>query len=83
MRSEGHRAFNPEDARARAGSYSIRVQVWVRGDGSVERVRLAQSSGDKERDRAIEAALARIARLSRSPPAEMPQPISLRIVSRA
>jgi periplasmic protein TonB len=72
-----------DEGKARAGSYSIRVQVWVRGDGSVERFRLAQSSGDRDRDRAIEAALSRISRLSRSPPAEMPQPISLRIVSRA
>lgn len=72
-----------DEARARVGSYSIRVQVWVRGDGSVERFRLAQSSGDRERDRAIEAALSRVAKLSRSPPTDMPQPISLRIVSRA
>ncbi len=72
-----------DEAKARAGSYSIRVRVWVRADGSVERVQLTQSSGNKDRDRAIESALAGVARLSRSPPAEMPQPINLRIVSRA
>lgn len=72
-----------DEAQARAGSYSIRVRVWVRVDGSVERVQLIQSSGNKDRDRAIESALSRVARLSRSPPAEMPQPINLRIVSRA
>lgn len=72
-----------DEERARAGSYSIRVQLWVRDDGRVERFRLAQSSGDRDRDRAIEAALSRLDRLSRGPPAQMPQPISLRIVSRA
>src|SRR5262245_3000064 len=72
-----------DEEKARAGSYSIRVRVWVRTDGSVERVQLTQSSGNKDRDRAIESALSRVARLSRSPPAEMPQPINLRIVSRA
>jgi protein TonB len=72
-----------EEQRARSGSYSVLVRVWVRHDGSIERISLAQSSGDKERDRAIESALARISRISQSPPADMPQPVSLRIVSRA
>jgi TonB family protein len=68
---------------ARGGSYSVRVQLWVRADGSVERARLVQSSGNPERDRAIERALARVARIAQPPPREMPQPINLRIVSRA
>ena len=68
---------------ARSGAYSVSVKVWVRADGSVERIRLAQSTGDRERDRDIEDALARIGRISQSPPADMPQPVSLRIVSRA
>lgn len=72
-----------EEQGARSGSYSVLVRVWVRKDGSIERIALAQSSGDRERDRAIESALARISRMPQSPPADMPQPVSLRIVSRA
>jgi len=72
-----------DETRARSGAYSVLVKVWVRGDGSIERITLVQSSGDKERDRAIESALARISRISQGPPADMPQPVSLRIVSRA
>lgn len=68
---------------ARSGAYSVVVKVWVRSDGSVERIRLAQSSGDRARDSAIETALARIGRISQGPPADMPQPVSLKIVSRA
>jgi protein TonB len=68
---------------ARSGAYSVSVKVWVRADGSVERIRLAQSTGDRERDRDIENALSHIGRVSQSPPADMPQPVSLRIVSRA
>jgi protein TonB len=71
------------EKQARDGNYTVIVRVWVRDDGTVERVRIAQSSGNRERDRAIEAALARITRISQAPPADMPQPISLRIVSRA
>jgi protein TonB len=72
-----------EEKQARTGSYSVLVRVWVKADGTVERVRLAQSSGDSERDRAIELALNRMGRVSQGPPADMPQPVSLRIVSRA
>lgn len=68
---------------ARSGAYSVVVKVWVRSDGSVERIRLAQSTGDRARDSAIESALARIDRISQGPPADMPQPVSLKIVSRA
>jgi periplasmic protein TonB len=70
------------DKRAHNGEYSVIVRVWVRNDGSVDRVRIAQSSGNRERDQAIESALSRITRLSQAPPADMPEPISLRIVSR-
>ena len=70
------------EKRAHTGEYSVIVRVWVRGDGTVDRVHIAQSSGSRERDQAIEAALARITRLSQAPPADMPEPISLRIVSR-
>ena len=68
---------------ARSGAYSVVIKIWVRSDGSVERVRLAQSTGDRARDSAIESALARIDRISQGPPADMPQPVSLKIVSRA
>jgi protein TonB len=70
------------DASARRGQYSLVVQVWVRGDGSIDRVRVTQGSGDRARDQAIEQALSRLARLNQAPPPDMPEPISLRIVSR-
>lgn len=71
-----------DDKRLRAASYSVLVRVWVKSDGTVEQVRVGQSSGDKDRDRMIEEALRSLHRLSQAPPADMPQPISLRIVSR-
>jgi protein TonB len=69
------------ETRARQGEYSVTVRVWVRNDGTIDRVRVAQSSGNRERDQAIEAALTRINRLPQPPPADMPEPITLRIVS--
>jgi periplasmic protein TonB len=71
-----------EDQAARRGQYSVMVRVWVRGDGSIDHVRIIEGSGNRERDQAIEAALGRLPRLSQAPPPDMPEPISLRIVSR-
>jgi TonB family protein len=65
----------------RSASYTVVVSVWVGGDGTVQRVEIAKSSGDTERDRSIESALTRLGRLSQPPPADMPEPITLRIVS--
>jgi protein TonB len=71
-----------DEKKVRSGSYSIQVRVWVRPDGTIERIHFTQSSGNGERDKAIEEAITRI-RVSQAPPADMPQPISLRIASRA
>jgi periplasmic protein TonB len=69
------------EKQTRSGSYSVNLRVWVRDDGTIDRVRIVQGSGNPDRDRAIESALSRISRLSQAPPADMPQPINLRIVS--
>lgn len=81
LKSQILEQLNTEN-QARHGEYSLTVRVWVRNDGSIDRVRIVQSSGSRERDQAIEAALSRMTRLSQAPPADMPEPISLRIVSR-
>lgn len=66
----------------RSRRFSIVVRVWVETDGAVRRATLVGSTGDGGVDKAIEAALERLGRLREGPPLEMPQPISLRIVSR-
>ena len=70
-----------ETKEARKGSYSAVLQVWIAQDGTV-RARLTQSSGDKARDKAIETSY-QGQRVSQPPPPGLPQPITLRIVSRA
>jgi protein TonB len=72
------------DKRVRTGrGYSVQVRAWVRADGAVEKLELAQSTGDGERDQAIRQVLATISRLPQAPPADLPQPMLLRIVLRA
>jgi protein TonB len=71
-----------DDPKIRSGSYSVRVRIWVKRNGEIERANLVGSSGDRERDRAIEQVLARMTQLPQPPPADMPQPINLKIDSR-
>jgi periplasmic protein TonB len=71
-----------DDQRVRKGSYAAVVRIWLASDGRVEKVKLAQSTGDRVRDSAIEEALGKLSRVREAPPIEMPQPVTLRIVSR-
>jgi protein TonB len=72
-----------KEKKIRSGSYSVNLKVWIRSDGSVEKVTLDGSSGDRERDQLIEAAIARMPRVTQAQPSNMPQPIRLRIASKA
>lgn len=70
------------DETVRTGSYTVIVRLWLASDGRVERIALAQSTGRSSVDSAIERALTRVARVRDAPPLEMPQPVTLKIVSR-
>lgn len=71
-----------ENEKVRRGSYQVTVRVWLTGEGKVERIKLAGTSGNRDLDQAIEQALTRVSRVREAPPLEMPQPVTLRIVSR-
>jgi periplasmic protein TonB len=71
------------EPKLRARKLKIGVRVWIEADGRIREFRLTTTSGSSDVDGAIQAALASIGRLSESPPLEMPQPISLQIVSRS
>lgn len=61
--------------------YSLDVHVWVDGAGQIKRYELVGSSNDGETDDAIRAAIAALPGFSQAPPASMPQPVRLRIVT--
>jgi periplasmic protein TonB len=71
-----------EDERIRRKKYQVSVSVWVGDDGKVERIKLNSTTGDSDVDGAIEQRLASALTMSEPPPLEMPQPVTLRIVSR-
>ena len=67
----------------RRRQYSIDVLVWVGADGTVKRYKLSGTSGDDDVDAALEEALSSLPAFSQGPPANMPQPIRLRVNSKA
>ena len=71
------------DGRIGSKRFSLSVRVWIEADGRIKQVKLASTTGDGALDKAIEADLSSLARLSEAPPIEMPQPVSLKIVSRS
>jgi protein TonB len=70
------------DSQIGTKKFSITVRVWIEPDGRIKEVKLESSTGNRDLDQRIQTALASLSRLSDSPPLEMPQPVSLRIVSR-
>ena len=61
--------------------YKIEVRLWVVDGGRIKRFELLGSTNDSDIDEAIRGALASLPTFSESPPANMPQPIKLRIVT--
>jgi len=66
----------------RRDRYSVEVRLWLAPDGRIERFKVINSTGDKQLDRDLVAALESLGRVSEKPPADLPQPVRLRIVSR-
>lgn len=69
------------DSKIGAKKYSISVRVWIEADGRTK-IKLMTTTGDHQLDQRIESDLSSIARPGEAPPLEMPQPVSLKIVSR-
>lgn len=72
-----------KNAALRKGSYRVVVRVWLRPDGSVERSELSDSTGDRDLDQRIRAALTELPPLSERPPEGLPQPVTMRLTSRS
>ncbi len=66
----------------RRQDYRIVVRVWLAADGSFARLELDGSSGDGGIDEALRTAFAGLSPMTARPPAEMPQPIKVRITNR-
>jgi periplasmic protein TonB len=65
----------------RQACYTVSVAVRVAASGSIESVRIRRSSGDRALDDAIRAAFAQLEPMDAVPPADMPWPLTLEVVS--
>lgn len=70
--------FLQRDKDTRKGRYNAVIAVWLGADGTIERSQIINSAGKPELDAAIVRAL-QGQTLPQAPPADLPQPINLRI----
>jgi TonB family protein len=75
-------AFLRRREDTRSGSYNIGLRLWLDPSGAVLRSQVFRSTGNEQRDAAIARAL-RDVTISKPPPQQMPQPVSVMIVARA
>jgi len=68
--------------KLRRSNYRIQLRLWFTSDGRIERFELVDSTGNKELDEQIRLSLNRMAPLAQPPPAGLPQPVKLRLISR-
>lgn len=71
------------DKALKGKSYKVMVKVWIDGSGKVTRASLVDSTGDARADEALKEALNSMRALRDVPPADMPQPVKIRVTSRA
>ncbi|MBK8958917.1 MAG: energy transducer TonB [Proteobacteria bacterium] len=69
------------NAEARGDKYAVVIKLWMSEDGRVDRFELLDSTGNDDSDAALRKTLTRL-HLKDAPPADMPQPLKLRIVAR-
>ena len=64
-------------------NYRVIVKVWLDSTGRVTRAALVDSTGDSRADDVLKNALREMRALREGPPADMPQPVKIRVISRA
>jgi len=69
------------DDTARKATYSVVVKVWLSAQGEIQRLELEHSTGDADIDASIKRLLPGV-RVAEAPPADLPQPIKIRIATR-
>jgi protein TonB len=71
------------DKTLKGKNYKVIVKVWIDSSGKVTRSALVDSTGDARADEVLKEALNSMRALRDVPPADMPQPVKIRVTSRA
>ena len=64
-------------------NYKVVVKVWVDASGQVTRSALVEGTGDERVDKILKDVMRDLRALRDAPPADMPQPLKIRVTSRA
>lgn len=64
-------------------NYKVVVKVWIDAQGDVTRAALVDTSGDPKVDELLKETLRNMRALREGPPPDMPQPVRIRVTSRA
>lgn len=64
-------------------TYKVVVKVWIDTGGQISRVEVMDKTGDPKVDELIKEAMQNVRALREGPPADMPQPLKIRVTSRA
>lgn len=70
------------DNAVKRADYVVVVRIWLTPEGAIQKAELGDSSGDKDMDAALQNALSALKAMHERPPANMPQPVRLRISNR-
>jgi len=69
------------EACTKSQKLSASVRIWLEPDGRIKEVKLATTTGNRNLDTCIQGALGSLPHFNEAPPLEMPQPITLKIMS--
>ncbi len=64
------------------GQYKAIVSVWLKSNGEIEKVSLLDSDASPEIEQAVKLTLESLHAIRQAPPADMPQPVKLRITAK-
>ena len=64
-------------------NYKVVVKVWIDRTGKIGRIVLVEKTGDPKVDELLASVLQNLQALREPPPADMPQPVKIRVTSRA
>lgn len=83
LQRELQRLLSNDESIRGLGEYSVIVSISLSDEGYVQDSQLLSGSNNPKLDAALRSVLSAGVRLSREPPADLPQPIRLRISSRS
>jgi len=71
-----------KDKKLRGENYAVVLKLWIAGSGRIDRVELANTTGNGELDKRLRIMVAGlVGKVREAPPQEMPQPVRLAVHS--